>query len=320
MVTLLEIFDRKRDGLRRRLGDHAVPAMALPMVREALESLLASYCEENAPGPHERRMAALVVDCLKAVVAARIRDDGAGSLVHGRESARAPMPARGLRRRPAQVLRVSVAVALIAVLGWDGAYLPLALLGVLFLLEAWRYLRGEIGLIGQGTGLAHRDCKPEPCGRWSGAGQDAPSGGGRRMDTDLLLDGLAGAIVTADKLLDESHSCPLSETAKGLDEDQTLLGFFQDLVGAVYAGDGLFALKKSRTVPYLLEQHGIRVESFREADSMEGRRCFDIEMSLDPLTRTPRTLKPALFKGDRCLRRGLVAEPARQVQDQKGPG
>ena len=130
------------------------------------------------------------------------------------------------------------------------------------------------------------------------------------VKTDLLVSILADAILTADKLLEAVLTVKKQTHDNGIENDASLLEFFQDLLRAKDRQNSEFAFMKIELLPHLLESHGIQAEAFTGTNE----HLFEFQESINPRNTTFRTVRLALVKGKRLLKRGLVEEP---VQKQK---
>jgi hypothetical protein len=126
------------------------------------------------------------------------------------------------------------------------------------------------------------------------------------VNTDLLVSILADAILAADKLLEAVLTVKKQTSDNGLENDTSLLEFFQDLLRAKDRKNSEFAFLKIELLPHLLESHGIQAEAYTGTNE----HLFEFQESINPQNTTFRTVRLALVKGKRLLKRGLVEEPA----------
>lgn len=131
-----------------------------------------------------------------------------------------------------------------------------------------------------------------------------------RVDSKVLLDNLADALNTIDLAVARTEDVKKTFDSDGIEQLPELLNLLQRLMGASYLGKSQMALELTKLLPQLLIEQGIQTEIYRSDNKHNGREYFDFEPSIDPAAKEYVTITPALFKGDRLLRRGRVIEPA----------
>lgn len=131
-----------------------------------------------------------------------------------------------------------------------------------------------------------------------------------QVNSKLLLDNLANALNTIDHAVAqiEEERPPLPQTE--LEKLQELLDLLQNLIGDSLLEDAQTTLKRTKALPDILMNQGIRVVIYQPNSEWSSREYFDFEPSIDQSATDYLTLSPALLKGDRVLRRGRVIEPA----------
>ncbi len=130
------------------------------------------------------------------------------------------------------------------------------------------------------------------------------------IDSKVLLDNLADALNTIDRAIAQAEEMKKPLDSSGIEEVPELLNFLQRLMGASFLEKPQMALQLSKLLPQILMEQGIRAQIYRPEDDRSYREYFDFEPSIDRSTKDYVTITPALFKGERLLRRGRVIEPA----------
>lgn len=131
-----------------------------------------------------------------------------------------------------------------------------------------------------------------------------------RVDSKVLLDNLADALNTIDLAVARAEEVKKPEDGTGIEQEPELLNLLQRLMGASFLERPQMALELTKLVPQILMEQGIRAQIYRPDEEHSGREYFDFEPNIDRLAKDYVTITPALFKGDRLLRRGRVIEPA----------
>lgn len=130
------------------------------------------------------------------------------------------------------------------------------------------------------------------------------------IDSKVLLDNLADALNTIDRAIAQAEEVKKPLDSSGIEELPELLNFLQRLMGASFLEKPQMALQLSKLLPQILMEQGIRAHIYQADDDRSYREYFDFEPSIDRSAKDYVTITPALFKGDRLLRRGRVIEPA----------
>jgi hypothetical protein len=312
MTTLLELFDRDRERLRKRLLDDQSPDKAAQAVRDFLDSLLAAYSKESTADADQKRLSIRVIDAMKASVSMLVAASETQvwlleQPVHSNEETTAAAPSPNSSAFLLRALKILLTVVLLVLLFLDRSLIYFGLVIILIGLEL-------IGIVF--SFLNRRVSKAAGKARVT---EPAPTPQTRaivKVKVDLLLAKLAEAVLSADKALTEIGNIRQPASGNGIESDSALLELFQDLLGAREANDGEFVMKQLKAVPYLLQRYGIEVENF----SSGNQHLFDFVPSLNPNNRVYTTLKPALIKDKRSLKRGLVEEPSPGAEPDAGTG
>ena len=129
-----------------------------------------------------------------------------------------------------------------------------------------------------------------------------------RVDSQVFLDNLTDALNTIDLAVARTEEVKKPLDDSGIEELPELLNLLQRLMGASILGKPQMSLELTKLLPQILMEQGIRVQIYQPDDT--HREYFDFEPSIDPAAKDYVTITPALFKGDRLLRRGRVIQPA----------
>jgi hypothetical protein len=285
MPTLSEIFTRHQQRLAEALGATPEPARAAMELRRFLDMAGLLYLESEELAPAQRRLLPFVLDMLKS--AAALPAVGARADLWKREAPPAsrhkPWISKAWLWRGLQLAAAGL-LAIFLLLGLNGV--ELLLLALVIGIE-WQ--RGE-------------EAAPKPAAKT----EERLS---VQLETQELLRQLADVLLTADKLLAQAPALqPERNSGDGLEQFPDVLELMQDLLEARLAGDGSYALRKAKTVPALLELHGIRLESY----SGDNAQLFEFLPSLAEDDSEYKTLCPALLRGTQLVSRGRVLEPPAQ--------
>jgi hypothetical protein len=131
-----------------------------------------------------------------------------------------------------------------------------------------------------------------------------------RVDSKVLLDNIADALNTIDVAVARAEEVKKPLEDSGIEELPELLNVIQRLTGASFLERPQMALELTKLLPQILMEQGIRVQIYRPEEGQSDREHFDFEPNIDRDAKDYVTITPALFKGDRLLRRGRVIEPA----------
>ena len=130
-----------------------------------------------------------------------------------------------------------------------------------------------------------------------------------RFDSKVLLDNLADALSTIDNAVARLEQANNPLGSSGIEELPELLNLIQRLMGAYLLEKPQMAIELTKLLPQVLMEQGIRAQIYRPNDAHSDREYFDFEPSIDPGATDYVTITPALFNGERLLRRGRVIEP-----------
>jgi len=297
--TLLSLFDENCHQLKQRIAEDLSPENVVREVKTFLDHILAKYQKEAEREPTQRSLAVFSIEALKASMSTLV----AASEVEiwSREQ-----PVKTLFRLPPVITPLSwwrgiqvVILLFLFIMFWiNQNFIYFGLLVVLVLNE-FRGLLIPRARIGENISSKHSPFRTV---------QELPTIQGKvQIKVDSYLSKLADALLTTDKLLTEVLSMKTSTAEKEaiLESDADLLNLFQDLLEARQTEDAEFALKQVRVVPFILERYGIAVENY----SGKNEHFFEFVPSLNSHDKTSQTLRPALVKDKRPLKRGLVTEP-----------
>ena len=123
------------------------------------------------------------------------------------------------------------------------------------------------------------------------------------VDAERIYRCLHTVVLGIDQNIDEINSSAVWEQTRGENEDTDILpeeetALFSALLEASYSGDGQFALDQMNKVKYYLYKNGIEVIDYSE----DNKAWFDIMPSMKS-----GTMRPALVKNGRLIKRGLAA-------------
>lgn len=132
-----------------------------------------------------------------------------------------------------------------------------------------------------------------------------------RVDSKVLIDNIADALNTIDITVASAKEAERPFDSKGIEELPELLNFLQRLLGASLIEKPQMIIELAKILPQILMEQGIRALIYRPEDEHSpSREYFDFEPSIDSSAQEYITITPALWKGERLLRRGRVIEPA----------
>lgn len=303
MPALIRLFEQQRESLQLTLSADPGLDAVVRETRHWLDSLRFLYAEQTDCSEAQRRLLPFVADVLKASLVPLA--SASRTQLWKRENPQQPLSTsahkpwyhRPLLWRGAQVLLLVPVSGMLL----EGGNLEV-LLGFSFLL-------GVVAL--EVLNLKPQDSLRDLIARQQAGKHEAGDEWQVRVEVELsgFLRGLADTLITADKLLNEAAvlSAPAhtASDGEGLENHPELLTLLQDLLEAKDTGDSAYALKKAKTVPAILEQHGIAIENF----TGDNPQWFEFLPSLDPEQDGAQTVSPALRKENRLLARGRVTEP-----------
>ncbi|MBD2539333.1 hypothetical protein [Coleofasciculus sp. FACHB-SPT36] len=294
MKTLYTLFTKERSEVQTEIDKATSPEQVVKLVQKRLDNIQSSYVGELSVA--QVRLASLFLDTLRQSL---------GTLTAANET-------KVLEPKPQQsanpVGRVSPKTIILKVLQ---GLICVGILDSLFSLAsdspgAWM----DILLVSLLVGLevvfqidkrdrTNRSVSLQPV--------EAPQPI-VRVDSQVFLDNLTDALNTIDLAVARTQEVKKPLDDSGIEELPELLNLLQRLMGASILGKPQMSLELTKLLPQILMEQGIRVQIYQADDT--HREYFDFEPSIDPAAKDYVTITPALFKGDRLLRRGRVIEPA----------
>lgn len=136
-----------------------------------------------------------------------------------------------------------------------------------------------------------------------------------RVDSKVLLDNIADALNTIDLAVASAAEVKKPLDSSGIEQLPELLNFLQRLWGASFLEKPQMTLELANLLPQILMEQGIRAQMYRPDDEQIHREYFDFEPNIDRFAKDYVTITPALWKGDRLIRRGRVIEPAKLISN-----
>jgi len=132
-----------------------------------------------------------------------------------------------------------------------------------------------------------------------------------RVDSKILINNIADALNTIDMAVTSAKEVKKTSDSEGIEQLPELMNFLQRLLGASLIEKPQMIIELTKLLPQILMEQGIRALVYRP-DDKQSPSCeyFDFEPSIDSSAQDYITITPALWKGDRLLRRGRVIEPA----------
>jgi hypothetical protein len=299
MATFIQIFDQTQGDLRQRLKTNPDPEKVVQEVKGFLDDLLDAYRQEEDRDPDQKRFAGRVIDVLRASLATLLAASETEIWRRNQPDAVQEIPTSSsfmnILLRLCQLLIVA------------------ALLGLLYIEMLFVYFGLVGGLVGlemlrAGVSYYKKRKRDQAVRRTLEKAREIEFNllkASVQVNTDLLVSLLADSLLTADKLLEEVLTVKKQASDQGLESDGALLELFQDLLRAKDRKNSDFALMKIELLPHLLDRHGIQAEAFTGTNE----HLFEFQESINPKNTGYRTVRLALVKGKRLLKRGLVEEP-----------
>jgi hypothetical protein len=296
MTKLLKLFDTRRDEMRQNLADDPSPENVAKASRRLLTDILVAYRKDEHLDPVKRILAAysmdILISSLSTLTAAH------AEIWHIEK----PAPKDLIKRSSfksfflLRLVQAAIIVALATLFALKENFIYLWLFAGLLIVTAAtpivKWLRNR-----------HLSSDSAPADENSAT---PPVQAKLRVDIGAYLAQLADALLTVDKLVAEAANLRANtDRDAGPVGDPALLDLFQDLLEARRAQDSEFALKQVGTITFILEKYGITVEEYNDQNSS----FFEFIPSLNPDDTIRQTVRPALVKDKRPLRRGLVTEP-----------
>ncbi len=297
MPALITLFDQQRESLEKQLAAAPEPEAVARETRRFLDNLRFLYMEQPDCQEIQRRLLPFVLDTLKSSV----NYLAASSRTELWRKQIASVPVSGHRRWYQRPWMVRAGQLLLTLLLFSSlmedpsaeGFVNVLLLAGLISLEFFTLPQAERLRLRLPGRLGRRD----PAEQWQVS---------VKVEIADFLRGLADSLLTADKLLSEVTALQAPPSSgDGLESYGPVLALFQDLLEARDTGDRDYALKKTKSVPAILEQYGITVQGY----DGDNPQWFDFLPSLDPGQQDAQTISPALIKDGRLLNRGRVTDP-----------
>ncbi|AFZ11771.1 hypothetical protein Cri9333_0854 [Crinalium epipsammum PCC 9333] len=295
MASLLTLFSKEQTELETELNKATSTEQVVKLVQNRLDHLEKSYMGQLNVA--QVRLASLFMDTLRQSITTL-------SAANEIQLISEPQPIinQAIKSVPNKlILKVLQALIALGILGslfsltktdpgvWMGILLMFVLLGLEVALQLDKNNQKNI------SDLAIAANQPTPV---------------LRIDSKVLLDNLADALAIIDNAVArlEEGNKPVSNN--GIEQLPELLNLIQRLWGASLLEKPQMALDLSKLLPQILITQGIRAQVYQENIAGSDRQFFEFEPNIDPDAKDYVTVTPALFKGDRLLRRGRVIEPA----------
>jgi len=281
MPTLIELFKQHQTKLTNNLNDNATPEKVVDESKHFLDWLKSKYLTSSSPSANQQHLMPLIIELLKASLSTLV---SASQTKFEQQQVTQMTPCHQSLTNKFFVLRLGqlMAVVLLAVQMWgNNEFLALIVLLALAGSELITLL---------------------PLHRLSANQSQATSIAPPLINISTYLLKLTDALFTADKILAQAVVKPSSQA---LEQHPLLLELLKDLLAANCSEDSACALKKTKTIPALLEQHALRAEVFNG----KNHQLFEFLPNLDPNENRYKTLSPALTKDDVLISLGQVLKP-----------
>lgn len=302
MTTLIQMYDQAQGELRQRLKGNTDPEKAVQVVKDFLDTLLDTYRKEEERDPDQKRFATRVMEVLRSSVAAVVAASETEIWRRNQPDVTSDLPrTSNFLNIFLRVCQVLLASAVLTMLYLENYIIYLGMVSGLVVLELVRAITSYV---------KNRKQKKE-IRQTLGKAREIEFNSLRasvHVNTDLLVSILADAILAADKLLEAVLTVKQQRSNNGLENDSSLLDFFQELLRAKDRQNSEFAFMKIELLPHLLASHGIQAEAYNG----QNEHFFEFQESLNPQVTTYRTVRLALVKENKLLKRGLVEEPAQR--------
>ncbi len=298
MKTLFTLFSKERSELETEIAKATNPEQVVKLVQNRLDNLEKSYI--GGLSVAQVRLASFFLDTLRQSIGT-LTAANETKLVEA-EPQQAANQATGFPSN-SLILKVLQGLIGISILGSlfsltqdaPGAWMAILLVTVLVGLEV--VLQLDKGKQDKSSASPHPVEALQPI---------------VQVDSKVLLDNLADALSTIDLAVASAQEVKKTLDASGIEELPELLNVVQRLMGASFLEKPQMALELTKLLPQILREQGIRVQLYRPDEEPSGREYFDFEPNIDRTVKDYVTITPALFKGDRLLRRGRVIEPTSQ--------
>lgn len=294
MSTLIELFDQHRAQLIKNLNDDSTPEKVVHESKRFLDWLKINYLESTSSSTIQQRLVPFIIDLLKASLSTLV--SASQTEIWHQESAKIPSSRHQSLTNKTLILRLGqlMAIVLLTLQMW-GNHEFLALIVLLALIGSELITILPMHQLFFWLSSSNQTKTASPTLQIK-----------IQVDISTYLPKLADALLTADKVLAQALVLNQpSQTNQGLEQYPLLLELLKDLLEANSTGDSAYALKKTKTIPALLEQHALRAEVFNG----ENHQLFEFLPNLDPNENHYKTLSPALTKDNRLISLGRVLEP-----------
>lgn len=296
MKTLLTLFSKERGELQAEIEQAANPEQVVKLVQTRLDTLQRNYSGDRSVA--QVRLASFFLDILrqsintlKATNETRVLDPKSQKITNS-------VTQFSSNKIILKVLQGLIGISILGSLFSLAQETPGAWMGILLMLV----LGGlEVVLqLDKGKLENHLDVT-QPVAVPQAIVQ---------IDSKILVDHLADALNTIDLAVNGAEQVKKPLDSSRLEELPELLNVIQKLMGASFLEKPQMALELTKLLPQILMEQGIRVQIYQPNNKNSGREYFDFEPNIDHFATDYVTITPALFKGDRLLRRGRVIEPA----------
>jgi hypothetical protein len=295
MSTLIELFDQHRAQLIKNLNEDSTPEKVVYESKRFLDWLKVNYLESIPASAIQQRLVPFIIDLLKASLSTLV--SACKTEIWHQESAKISPSRYQSFNFKILILRLGqlMAVVLLVLQMWGNSeFLALIVLLALTGSELITLLP------------LHRRFWSISSNQSQAVSVSNPRQIKIQVDISIYLPKLADALITADKVLAQLLVLNQpSQTSRGLEQYPLLLELLKDLLEANSTGDSAYALKKTKMIPALLEQHALKAEVFNG----KNHQLFEFLPNLDPNENHYKTLTPALTKDNRLISSGRVLEP-----------
>jgi hypothetical protein len=294
MKTLLTLFDKQRSELQTQIEQATNPEQVVRLVQTRLDAIEKTYIGNLSVT--QVRLTAFFLDTLRQSLAALSAAQDVQLTLPEIQTLPKPAPKSSTNRLILKVVQVLICTGIFGSLlsltphdpqVWMPILLVLALVGLEVVVQLEKKPMEE-------NSVVQMSAIPQPV---------------LRVDSQVLLDNLADALHTIDQAIARTSEVSKSPDSSRLEELPELLNLIQRLSGASFLNKPQMAMELTKLLPQVLIEQGIVAQVYHPDPSNSNRQYFDFEPSIDPSTQEYITITPALFKGDRLLRRGRVIEP-----------
>lgn len=302
METLSSLFVKEKSDLRDQLNKDRAPNAVISSSRLVLDRIQAEYAGQENISPTVQRVSAQAIDITKASLSSILAASETEVLYRKKEAAQSVTVKQ-------QVLVTSGArlglIILLIVTAGTGLVIVFAVALLVIMLWQVRNSLKSLGIFsmfrlkrGNNEEVVARNPIEDEVRAFV------------RVNIEIYLRSIHEAVTSIDQLI--LATVQLSKQSSAVENpivnDMELLDFFHDMLEAYYAADAVYALKKSRTIAFLLEQRGLKIQSYL-SDMENPNSFFNFEESVDGDKTI--MIRPALVdENGNCKRKGLVLLPA----------